>query len=97
MSIPELAVRRPVSALMITLICVVLGVIALVFLKIELMPDLSFPVAAVITKYEGASSEDVETRVTKLVEAAVSRTKALIRMKSWRSARRFRVEYLPVM
>ena len=75
MRIPEFSVRRPVTVLMLILIIVVLGAISLVRLPIELMPDLTFPVAAVITSYEGAASEDVENRVTKLVETAVSQVK----------------------
>jgi len=75
MRIPEFSVHRPVTVLMLIMIIVVLGAISFVRLPIELMPDLTYPVAAVITSYEGVASEDIETLVTKPIEAAVSRVK----------------------
>ncbi|MCK4469003.1 MAG: efflux RND transporter permease subunit, partial [Desulfobacterales bacterium] len=47
MRIPEFSVRRPVTVLMLILIIVVLGAISFIRLPIELMPDLTYPVAAV--------------------------------------------------
>ncbi len=75
MRIPEFSVRRPVAVLMLIMIIVVLGAISFLRLPIELMPDLTYPVAAVITSYEGVASEDIETLVTKPIETAVSRVK----------------------
>jgi len=75
MRIPELSIRRPVTVLMLVSIIIVLGGISFVQLPIELMPDLAFPTAAVLTGYEGVASEDIETLVTKPVEAAVSKVK----------------------
>jgi hydrophobic/amphiphilic exporter-1 (mainly G- bacteria), HAE1 family len=75
MKIPEFSVHRPVTILMLILIIVVLGGISFLRLPIELMPDLTYPVAAVITSYEGVASEDVETLVTKVIESAVSKVK----------------------
>jgi HAE1 family hydrophobic/amphiphilic exporter-1 len=60
---------------MFIFIIVVLGAISLIRLPIELMPDLTYPVAAVITSYESAAPEDVENRVTKVIETAVSQVK----------------------
>jgi len=75
MKLPEFSVRRPVTVLMLILIIAVLGTISFLLLPIELMPDLTFPVASVITSYEGVASEDIETLVTKPIEAAVSKVK----------------------
>jgi HAE1 family hydrophobic/amphiphilic exporter-1 len=75
MRIPEFSVHRPVTVLMFILIIVVLGAISLIRLPIELMPDLTYPVAAVITSYESAAPEDVENRITKVIETAVSQVK----------------------
>lgn len=75
MKIPEFSVHRPVTVSMFILMIVVLGGISFIRLPIELMPDLTYPVAAVITSYEGVASEDVETLVTKVIESAVSKVK----------------------
>ena len=75
MNIPEFSVRHSVTVLMMILIIVVLGAISLSRLTIELIPDLSYPVATVVIGYEGVASEDIETLVTKPVEGAVSKVK----------------------
>ncbi len=75
MKIPEFSVHRPVTVSMFILMIVVLGGISFIRLPIELMPDLTYPVAAVITSYEGVASEDVETLITKVIESAVSKVK----------------------
>ncbi len=75
MRLPEFSVHRSVTVLMLIGIIVVLGTISLSRLPIEVMPDLSYPTASVITTYEGAASEDIETLVTKPIEAAVSKVK----------------------
>jgi HAE1 family hydrophobic/amphiphilic exporter-1 len=82
MKIPEFSVHRSVTVLMFILIIVVLGAISFVRLPIELMPDITYPVVAVITSYEGAASEDVENRVTKVIEMAVSQVKNIKTVKS---------------
>lgn len=75
MKIPEFSVRRPVTILMFILIIVVVGGICLYRLPIELMPDLTYPVASIITGYEGAASEDIESLITKPIESAASSVK----------------------
>jgi HAE1 family hydrophobic/amphiphilic exporter-1 len=75
MKLPEFSVNRSVTVLMLIGIIVVLGIISLSRLTVEVMPDLTYPTASVITTYEGAASEDIETLVTKPIEAAVSKVK----------------------
>ncbi len=66
------SVHRPVLVAMCVLAVLVLGAIALSQLPIDLMPDLSFPVVAVITRYPGASPVEVEEFVTKPIEEAAA-------------------------
>ncbi len=75
MRLPEFSVNRSVTVLMLIGIIVVLGAISLSRLSVEVMPDLTYPTASVITAYEGAASEDIETLVTKPIESAVSKVK----------------------
>ncbi|MCD6297446.1 MAG: efflux RND transporter permease subunit [Deltaproteobacteria bacterium] len=72
MKLPELGVNRPVLTLMIFLGVLLLGFVSLVQLPIDLMPEIEMPSIGVITIYQGASTEDVETRVTKVIEDNVS-------------------------
>ncbi len=68
----RIAVQRPVLTLVVFLAIVVLGILALLNLPIDLMPNVSLPTASVVTLYPGASSEDVEKKVTDILEEAIA-------------------------
>lgn len=68
MRLPEFGVRLPVTNIMIFFAILVLGIVSLLRLPIDLMPEIEPLVISVITVYEGASAEDVETKVTEVVE-----------------------------
>lgn len=72
MRLPEFSVNRPVTTLMIFFGVVILGVVALVLLPIDFMPKIEVPSLGVVTAYEGASAEDIETRITKTLENQLS-------------------------
>ena len=72
MRLPEFGVRFPVTNIMIFLAILVLGLVSLSKLPIDLMPEIEPPVISVITVYEGASAEDVETKVTEIIENDLS-------------------------
>lgn len=72
MNLPELGVRRPVTAIAVFIVILILGLVSLSQLGIDLMPDITLPAVSVTTTYPGAGPEDVETRVTKVIEDAVS-------------------------
>jgi HAE1 family hydrophobic/amphiphilic exporter-1 len=72
MNLPQFAVHRPVTTVMIFAAILILGVISLLRLPLELFPDISNPAISVVTSYTGAGAEDVEKQVTDVVEAAVS-------------------------
>lgn len=68
MSIVDIAVRRRVTILMFTLTFVLFGAIALLGLKVNLLPDLSYPTLTVRTEYEGAAPLEIENLITQPVE-----------------------------
>ncbi len=72
MRLPEFSVRRKVTASMIAMILVVVGVIALSRLGLDFFPDLEYPTVSVITTYRGASSEDIEKTITEPLERIIS-------------------------
>jgi len=57
---------------MITLIVVVIGIISFTQLGLDLLPDIEFPVVSIVTSYPGAAPQEVETLLTKPIEAFVS-------------------------
>lgn len=66
------AIKRPVLVAMFVLAFVVLGARAYRELVLELFPSIDFPYVVVATVYPGANPEEVETKVTKPIEDAVS-------------------------
>ncbi|UCH10021.1 MAG: efflux RND transporter permease subunit [Fidelibacterota bacterium] len=72
MKLPEFSVDRPVSATMLTLIVVVVGFISFAGLGLDMFPDIEFPVVTVMTSYQGASPEDVESSLTRPIEQTVA-------------------------
>ncbi|MEN6392179.1 MAG: efflux RND transporter permease subunit [Syntrophomonas sp.] len=72
MKIVNLAVKRPVSMIIILSIILVLGMFTFSKLSVDLYPDMQLPIAAVITNYSGAGPEEVESQVSKPLESTLS-------------------------
>lgn len=72
MRLSRFAVHRPIFAIMVTLIVIILGGVSLVRLPIDLMPDITYPTLSVTTGYENASPEEIEELVTRPIEEGMS-------------------------
>lgn len=72
MQLPEISVRRPVFATVLSLLLVLLGVVSYTRLNVREYPKIDNPVVTVETKYLGASSAIVESQVTKVLEDSLS-------------------------
>ena len=82
MSIPRLAIHRPVTMFMISFVIVLLGAISLTRLPVDLMPDTQFPSITVRVGYEGVGPLEMEELVTRPIEQAVSAVAGLERVES---------------
>jgi HAE1 family hydrophobic/amphiphilic exporter-1 len=71
MQIVNFATRRRVTVLMITVAIVLFGMVSLSRLKLNLLPDLSYPTLTVRTDLPGAAPLELETLVTRPIEEAV--------------------------
>nr|WP_254200234.1 efflux RND transporter permease subunit [Lysobacter sp. MMG2] len=78
----EFSTRRRVTVMMVTLTFVLFGFIALGDLKVNLLPDLSYPTLTVRTEYTGAAPSEIETLISEPVEEAVGVVKGLRKLKS---------------
>ncbi|MEN5263938.1 efflux RND transporter permease subunit [Stenotrophomonas sp. TWI587] len=78
----EFATRRRVTIAMFTVTLMLFGFIALGNLKVNLLPDLSYPTLTVRTEYTGAAPAEIETLITEPVEEAVGVVKNLRKLKS---------------
>ena len=72
MNLSRSAVHRPVFTIMAILIVLVLGIVSLIRLPIDLMPDITYPTLTIRTIYEDASPEEIEELLTRPIEEAMS-------------------------
>ncbi|TNC72617.1 efflux RND transporter permease subunit [Rubellimicrobium roseum] len=72
MFLTRISVAQPVFATMVMLAITILGLVSFSRLPIEQLPDVDFPVVAVVVSYPGASPETVEADVVEPIEQAVS-------------------------
>jgi multidrug efflux pump len=72
MVISDISIRRPVFAIVINLVVVLVGLISYQRLAVRLVPKVDEPVVTVNTTYPGASAQVIETQITKPIEDALS-------------------------
>ena len=72
MNLPEFAIKKPVSVIVFMLVFLTIGIISLVKLPLEMMPDVSFPGLMVQVPYPSSSPEEVERVITRPIEDILS-------------------------
>ena len=72
MKLSDVSIRRPVFATVLSLLLIVLGIMAFSRLTLRELPAIDPPIVSVDVSYPGASAAVVETRVTQLLEDALS-------------------------
>jgi hydrophobic/amphiphilic exporter-1 (mainly G- bacteria), HAE1 family len=75
MNLTKMSVRRGVTTFMIYLMAAGFGLFSLIRLKLDLYPNLEFPMIAVISQYTGVAPADIETVVTRPIEETISTVK----------------------
>jgi multidrug efflux pump len=82
MTLSEIAVRRPVMAIVGAIILCVIGVAAYFALPVRELPSVDPPTVSISTEYRGASAEVVEERITEVLERQVSGLQGIDRVSS---------------
>ncbi len=82
MNLPQFGVKHPVTTTMIFLAMIILGLVALSQLGLDLMPEIEIPSISVVTTYGGAGPEEVESKITKILEDSLATVKDLDRIES---------------
>ncbi len=72
MHLPEICIRRPVFATVLSLVIVLLGLISYQRLPVREYPAIDEPVVTVGTRYPGAGAEIVESQVTRPIEESLA-------------------------
>lgn len=82
MVLSDLSIRRPVLATVMSLVLVLLGLMAYERLPVREYPDIDAPAMTVRTVYPGASSEVIESQVTRPIEDSVAGIEGIKTLKS---------------
>src|SRR4030043_1245511 len=82
MKLPDLSINKPVTVTMIFLGIMLLGLISLGRLPQELFPAISYPQLTIVTLYENAAPEEIESLITKIIEETVGTVANLKRISS---------------
>src|SRR5690606_21608401 len=72
MKLSDLSIRRPVFAMVVSLLLVVLGGMSFMRLTLRELPNIDPPIVSVEVRYPGASAAVVETRVTQIHEDSLA-------------------------
>ena len=72
MLISDISVKRPVGAIVLSLLLIVFGYISFTSLPVRELPDMDNPVVSVSTTYSGASADIIESQVTSEIESQLA-------------------------
>jgi multidrug efflux pump len=72
MQLAETSVRRPVLAVVMSLLIVLVGLVSFSSLPLREYPKIDEPTVTVTTRYTGASAEVIESQVTKPLEDSIA-------------------------
>ena len=82
MKIIEVSVRRRVTIAMFTLAILLFGFVSFLRLRINLLPELSYPTLTIRTEYPGAAPAEIENLISKPIEEVVGVVKNVNRVSS---------------
>ncbi len=82
MKIIDLSIRRRVTIAMFTVAVLLFGMVSFSRLKVNLLPDLTYPTLTIRTNYIGAAPAEVENLITKPVEEALGVVKNVQQVRS---------------
>ncbi|MDW6016389.1 vibriobactin export RND transporter permease subunit VexH [Vibrio plantisponsor] len=68
MLISDVSVKRPVAALVLSMLLCVFGFVSFTKLAVREMPDIENPVVSISTRYQGASATIIENQITSVLE-----------------------------
>lgn len=76
------AIRNPIPVVLLFIVLMIAGMSGYRALPIKLYPDVSFPIVQVSVTLSGAAASEVETQITRTVEAAVSNVSGVKHVQS---------------
>ena len=72
MTLSDIALKRPVGSVVLSLIILLFGIVGYNFLGVRLYPAIDPPIINVRTNYVGANAEIIESQITEPLEMAIN-------------------------
>ncbi|HEY7378671.1 MAG TPA: efflux RND transporter permease subunit [Steroidobacteraceae bacterium] len=88
----DIALRRPVTTVMVFLAVTLIGVIATRLLPLEQFPDIQFPGMQVTIPYAGSTPQEIEEQITRPVEEALATLSGIQEIRSTSSEDQAQIE-----
>ncbi|NSW95381.1 MAG: efflux RND transporter permease subunit, partial [Bacteroidales bacterium] len=82
MKLPKISVDRPVATVMAFMAILLFGIVSLRMLPLDVMPAMELPSLTILTVYPGASANEVEDQVSKVIETQLSGAQDLKNIRS---------------
>ncbi len=82
MILTKFSLKRQITLVMIYGVIIFFSFFSFSQLKIDFFPDITFPIAGVVTNYSGVGPEDIENLVTRPIEETVSSVKNIEKVNS---------------
>jgi HAE1 family hydrophobic/amphiphilic exporter-1 len=82
MSLAGIAIRRPVATTMLMISMIFLGIVSMISMKAELLPNINVPLVMVQTEWQGAVPQDVESQITKKIEDVLPNIDGINKIRS---------------
>lgn len=82
MNLAGISIRRPVATTMVMISVIFIGLLAMLNMKKELLPNMEVPVVTISTSWTGAVSEDVEKQITKKIEEVLPNVEGIEKINS---------------
>lgn len=72
MSLSSTSIRRPILAIVFSLVIIIFGAVSITFLEVREFPNVDPPIVTVSTTYPGANSDVIESQITEVLEQSLN-------------------------
>jgi multidrug efflux pump len=72
MSLSATSIRRPILAIVFSLVIVIFGIVSITYLEVREYPSVDPPIVTVTTNYAGANSDVIESQITEPLEQSLN-------------------------
>jgi multidrug efflux pump len=95
MSLSSTSIKRPVLAIVMSVVLIIFGVVAFTNLEVREYPSVDAPIISVTTNYPGANSDVIETQITEPLEQSLNGIEGIevIRSESREQSSRVTIEF----